>query len=157
MAICTTGLRGRMSLRFGRLGRGGRGLCLGTDRDSRSSNKHPMSVRPNSFELYFEDDDPASIVDKARAAGLEFIHDIVEQPWQQRVVRFYDSRAFRAALLNGTMEVLHDSASKELIWRTGDEMYYPKGVNDPDYCVLRFTATSGRYYANFTSVDFEPE
>lgn len=55
------------------------------------------------------------------------------------------------------MEVLHDSASKEMIWKHGDEMYYPKGVTDPDYCVLRFTAQSGRYYSNFKSENFEVE
>ena len=37
--------------------------------------------------------------------------------------------------LKGTMEVLEDSESKEMIWREGDTMYYPGGVTDPDYCV----------------------
>lgn len=34
-------------------------------------------------------------------------------------------------------------------------MYYPGGVTDPDYCVMRFTAVSGRFYSNFHSEDFE--
>ena len=53
------------------------------------------------------------------------------------------------------MEVLEDSASKEMIWREGDTMYYPGGVTDPDYCVLKFVAESGRYYAKFHSESFE--
>ena len=57
-------------------------------------------------------------------------------------------------MLKGHMEVLEDSQSKELIWRDGDTMYYPLGVTDPDYCVLKFTAQSGRYYSNFKSEDF---
>ncbi len=36
-------------------------------------------------------------------------------------------------------------------------MYYPKGVTDSDYCVLRFAAQSGRYYSNFKSEDFMVE
>ena len=36
----------------------------------------------------------------------------------------------------------------------GDAMYYPRGVTDPDYCVLKFTAERGRYYSNFKSEDF---
>ena len=36
-----------------------------------------------------------------------------------------------------------------------DTMYYPQGVTDPDYCVLKFTAVKGRYYSNFKSEDFE--
>ena len=57
-------------------------------------------------------------------------------------------------MLKGTMEVLEDHASKEMIWREGDTIYYPLGVTDPDYCVLKFTAYSGRYYSNFKSENF---
>ena len=67
---------------------------------------------------------------------------------------FCDTRFFRGVMLCGTMEVLTDNASKEMIWREGDTMYYPEGVTDPDYCVLKFTATSGRYYSSFKSEDF---
>ncbi len=70
-------------------------------------------------------------------------------------VYFCDRRFFRGAMLVGTMEVLEDSVIKEEIWERGDTMYYPKGVTDPDYCVLKFTAKSGRYYSNFSSESFE--
>lgn len=72
-------------------------------------------------------------------------------------IYFCDKRFFRGVMLKGTMEVLEDADSKELIWQEGDTMYYPKGVTDPDYCVLRFTAESGRYYANFSSQSFTVE
>lgn len=72
-------------------------------------------------------------------------------------IYFCDRRFFRGVMLCGTMEVLTDSASKELIWKEGDTMYYPEGVTDPDYCVLRFTASSGRYYSNFHSENFPVE
>lgn len=55
------------------------------------------------------------------------------------------------------MEVLTDPASKEMIWQEGDTMYYPEGVTDPDYCVLKFTAISGRFYSNFKSESFTVE
>lgn len=57
-------------------------------------------------------------------------------------------------MLRGTMEVLTDAESKEMIWRDGDTEYYPEGVTDPDYCVLRFTAISGRFYSNYHSEEF---
>jgi len=69
-------------------------------------------------------------------------------------IYFYDGRFFRGVMLKGTMEVLTDPESKKLIWEFGDMMYYKEGVTDPDYCVLRFTAASGRYYSNFSSQDF---
>lgn len=69
-------------------------------------------------------------------------------------VYFYDKRFFRGVMLKGTMEVLEDKESKEMIWKEGDTLYYPLGVTDPDYCVLKFTAFSGRFYSNFKSEDF---
>ena len=72
-------------------------------------------------------------------------------------VYFFDKRFFKGVMLRGAMEVLQDRASKEMIWRPGDEMYYPKGVTDPDYCVFRFTAQNGRYYSDFKSENFSVE
>lgn len=70
-------------------------------------------------------------------------------------VYFYDKRFYRGVMLKGTMEVLVDNISKELIWRESDTMYYPLGVTDPDYCVLKFTSHCGRFYSNFKSENFE--
>ncbi|OCM99932.1 pyridoxamine 5'-phosphate oxidase [Clostridium sp. W14A] len=69
-------------------------------------------------------------------------------------IYFCDKRFFRGVMLKGTMQVLEDAESKAMIWREGDDRYYPEGVADPDYCVLKFTAMSGRYYSNFHSEDF---
>ena len=52
------------------------------------------------------------------------------------------------------MEVLTDQETKNMIWKKGDTMFYKKGVTDPDYCVLRFTATSGRYYCDLKTENF---
>lgn len=49
-------------------------------------------------------------------------------------------------MLNGEMEVLTDLDCRRIIWREGDEQYYPVGVEDADYCVLRLTARWGRCY-----------
>lgn len=68
---------------------------------------------------------------------------------------FVDTRFYRGACFTGTVEVLETAEAKERIWRFGDTMYYSKGVTDPDYCVLKFTAEKGRYYSNFKSENFE--
>ena len=70
-------------------------------------------------------------------------------------VYFYDAGSFLGVMLKGKMEVMMDQPAKDRIWRKGDTMYYPKGVTDPDYCVLKFTAESGRIYKDFSSIDFK--
>ena len=64
-------------------------------------------------------------------------------------IYFCDEKGFMGMMLRGTMEVLTDAASKEMIWRKGDTEYYPGGVTDPNYCVLKFTAIDGRFYSDF--------
>ena len=55
-------------------------------------------------------------------------------------VYFCDAEGFKGMMLRGTMEVLTDAKSKEMIWREGDEQYY---------CVLKFTTADGRFYSDF--------
>ena len=70
-------------------------------------------------------------------------------------VYFSDSKTYKGLLFVGEMEVLHDQDIKDKIWQFGDTIYYSKGVTDPDYCVLRFTAKKGRFYNNFKVIDFD--
>ncbi len=58
-------------------------------------------------------------------------------------------------MLKGKMEVLMGQETKNRIWKKGDTMFYKKGVTDSDYCVLKFTATSGRYYCDLKTENFD--
>ena len=58
-------------------------------------------------------------------------------------------------MLSGTMEVLTDQESKDMIWKRGDTLFYKGGVTDPDYCVLKFTAVKGRYYCDLKTERFD--
>ena len=64
---------------------------------------------------------------------------------------------YQGVMLKGTMEVLENDEIKKELWQAGDKMFYPKGVTDPDYCILKFTATSGRYYCDLETESFEIE
>jgi catechol 2,3-dioxygenase-like lactoylglutathione lyase family enzyme len=44
----------------------------------------------NNFEIYFEEDDLESVLKKLSAEDVEFVHPLREQPWRQKVLRFYD-------------------------------------------------------------------
>lgn len=70
-------------------------------------------------------------------------------------IYFFDKKYLRGVMLKGTMEVLQDTKSKDMVWRDGDEIYYPKGITDPNYCVLKFKAESVRIYCDLKSEDFQ--
>lgn len=61
---------------------------------------------------------------------------------------------YEGIMLVGTMEALQDKEIKKEIWQPGDTIYYKQGVNDPDYCVLKFTAVKGRHYCDLQSESF---
>jgi catechol 2,3-dioxygenase-like lactoylglutathione lyase family enzyme len=49
-----------------------------------------VSFKPRDMEFYFEDDGVEAWERKLTAAGVEIVHGVMEQPWRQRVLRFYD-------------------------------------------------------------------
>ena len=52
--------------------------------------QYPVIPKAHWGELYFETDDLETIYHRLHQAGVQFIHPIHEQPWGQRVMRFYD-------------------------------------------------------------------
>ena len=70
-------------------------------------------------------------------------------------VYFVDFDQWMGLMLVGDVEVLQDAESKQRLWREGFEKYYPLGVTDPDYSVLRFRAHWGNFYHALSNVTFE--
>ena len=72
-------------------------------------------------------------------------------------IYFYHKGLFKykGVMLIGKMEVLTDQETKNMIWKKFDTIFYKQGVTDPDYCVLKFTATSGRYYYDLKTESFK--
>jgi len=58
-------------------------------------------------------------------------------------------------MLVGSIAILQDLESRKRCWREGFEKYYPKGVDEPDYSVLRFTTHWGQYYHGLTITNFD--
>jgi general stress protein 26 len=70
-------------------------------------------------------------------------------------VYYVDEKNFKGLMLIGTIEILQDIESRKMLWTEGAEIYYPLGVEDPDYSVLYFTAKRGNYYHGLKNISFE--
>ena len=74
-------------------------------------------------------------------------------------VYFYSKKfifVWRGCYLKGNMEIVTDMATKERYWDAKYKAAYEtQAFTDPDYCLLKFTPISGRYYANFNLHDLE--
>ena len=71
-------------------------------------------------------------------------------------VYFVDFSDWMGLMLTGQIEVLNDAESRQRLWRDGYEKYYPLGISDPDYTVLRFSAASANYYHQLDNLTFTP-
>ena len=68
----------------------------------------------------------------------------------------YFSKGFHGVIFWGKMEILDTPELRQKLWTPISNFVYRNGgKNDPDYCILKFTATHGRYYENLHSEDFK--
>lgn len=70
-------------------------------------------------------------------------------------IYYCDESAYKGVMLLGHIEVCTDHETKALLWEDRDIMYYPLGVDDPDYCVYKFVAEKGNYYHGLVNTDFD--
>ncbi len=57
--------------------------------ESIADNKNNQN-KSNHFEIYFETEELRSIQNRLQKEGYEFLHELKEEKWGQRSIRFYD-------------------------------------------------------------------
>lgn len=70
-------------------------------------------------------------------------------------VYFCDTDDFKGFMLGGSVEIVDDMELKKKIWLDWWTQYYPKGVEDPDYTLLRLEQKNAKYYYKLNQVNFE--
>lgn len=70
-----------------------------------SDMPHPILSKSHNMELYFELDELENFCDLLTSNSIELVHSLREQPWGQRVIRFYDPD-FHIIEVGETMEAL---------------------------------------------------
>jgi general stress protein 26 len=70
-------------------------------------------------------------------------------------VYFCDSDDFKGLMLGGSAEIINNMALKKSIWLDWWTRYYPEGLEDPDYTLLRMEPKNARFYYKLNQVNFE--
>jgi catechol 2,3-dioxygenase-like lactoylglutathione lyase family enzyme len=55
-----------------------------------NSGSHCQTDSTKAYELYFETEDIDKIQIEVAEQRLSILHDLIEEPWGQRTIRFYD-------------------------------------------------------------------
>ena len=64
---------------------------------------------------------------------------------------------WRAVAVQGEMSVVTERAVKEALWQEGWTMYYPGGIDDPEYTVLMLKPLRIKGYCQLSHYTMEPE
>lgn len=75
---------------------------------------------------------------------------------QKASIYFCDATSYLGCYLKGKMEICQDIDIKNQYWLEEFASAYPEGnVDDPDFCLIKFTPREGRYYSMFKKHDFK--
>jgi len=120
--------------------------CIGEDGYPMTKAVVPGKHRESIDELYF-----------ATNTSSKFAQAITTNP--KGSVYFYSKKMFfiwKGCYLKGEFEIVTDMEVKAKYWSNLYKgAYEGKAYTCPDFCLLKFTPTVGRLYANFNVEDFE--
>jgi len=118
--------------------------CVGKDGYPLTKAVLPGKYRESLTEIYFCTNTSSKFVDAISKNAKASVY-------------FYSRKlVWKGCLLKGDMEIVTDMNIKEKYWQSKFKNAYPqKSFVDPDFCVLRFTTNSGRFYSWYKSEDFE--
>ena len=105
----------------------------------------PPKIRDNLDKIYF-----------VTNTNSNYVRDITRN--NKASVYFFNPILYKGCLLKGEMSVCNDIDIKAKLWKNSYKCAYPepeKTFNDPDFCVLEFRATKGRYYSMLKTTDFD--
>lgn len=119
--------------------------CEGEDGYPQIKAVVPAKTRETMEELYF-----------CTNTSSQFAQTLAKNQPQKASVYFYSRKlVWKGCSLKGTMEICDDMKLKEKFWQSKfKNAYAEKSFTDHDFCLLKFTPISGRYYAWYKPQDF---
>ena len=117
--------------------------CVGDDGYPLVKAVVPGKHRDSLKEIYF-----------CTNTSSKFVEEINRN--SKACVYFYSKFiVWKGCMLKGTMEIVSDQKVKSRYWQNMyKNAYAEKSPSDPDFCVLKFTPVSGRFYSWYKLEDF---
>jgi general stress protein 26 len=92
------------------------------------------------FSNFYDKQDDKYVVYFSTNTSSSKIKHIKENP--KISVYFCDPEDFKGVMFGGEVEIIDDMDIKREFWLDSSKRYYPKGLEDPDYTLLRFKPKS---------------
>ena len=106
--------------------------------------RNTLEAEENPFMVYFTTNTSSDKVTHLRANGKVAVY-------------FCDPGRFHGLMLSADAEVLTDAEIKRRFWVEGWQRYYPRGVDDSDYAIVKAVPRSARGWYQTRTFEFSPE
>ena len=97
----------------------------------------------NKFEIYISTNTASSKIEQIKNNSKVSIY-------------YCDPEDFKGVMFGGDIEFITDKNIKKKIWLDWWTRYYPKGLDDPDYSLLRLKPKKAQIYYRLQKLQFEP-
>ncbi|MFX1463671.1 MAG: pyridoxamine 5'-phosphate oxidase family protein [Promethearchaeota archaeon] len=71
-------------------------------------------------------------------------------------VYYCNPEDFKGVMFGGEVEIIDDMNIKKKLWLDWWTRYYPEGLEDPDYTLLRLKPNVAQFYYRLQKVQFKP-
>jgi general stress protein 26 len=107
---------------------------------------------PEFSEFFRNQQNPFTIYISTNTSSSKVAH-LSQNP--RMCVYFVDAEEFKGFMLGGSAEIIDDMEVKKQIWLDWWTRYYPEGLEDPDYTLLRMKPRNARFYYKLNQANFE--
>jgi len=97
----------------------------------------------NKFDIYISTNTSSSKIDHIKQNS-------------KIAVYFCDPEDFKGVMLGGDVEIVDDVDIKRKLWLEWWTKYYSKGLEDPDFTLIRLIPKNARLYSKLQKSIFEP-
>ena len=107
---------------------------------------------PEFIEFFRKEENEFAIYIGTNTSSSKYRH-IKENP--RIAVYFCDPDEFKGFMLGGEVDIVDNLELKQKIWLEWWTKYYSKGVEDPDYTLLRLAPKNARFYHGLQKLNFK--
>ena len=108
---------------------------------------------PELSEFFSEQDNKFIIYISTNTSSSKIDH-IQKNP--KISVYFCEPEDFKGIMFGGEAETIDDIEIKQKLWLDWWTKYYTKGLEDPDYTLLKLNPKTARFYYKLNKVQFHP-